>query len=137
MYCSSRKTDYTGPVVIESADTDTYVEAAAITQQLPVMLYIKRKQKTVLCHGLVIDEIAGCIVQPHCMSCCDANSSFYGKGKKLMYDRVMKSPVTRQQLSQCANSLDLDEEALEELFRFTHHVMYGTKSVVPWLRPVL
>jgi len=36
---------------------------------------------TILCHGLVTDEMADCIVQLHCMTCCDANSGFYGKGK--------------------------------------------------------
>ncbi|KAK7071756.1 hypothetical protein SK128_013150 [Halocaridina rubra] len=46
--------------------------------------------------------MANCIVQLHCMTGCDANSSFYGK-----------------------DNLDLDEEVVEDLFEFTRHVIYG------------
>ena len=61
-YSVLRESGYTGPVVI---DTDAYVTAAVISQQLPGMLCIKRKQETVLCRGLVADEMADCIVQLH------------------------------------------------------------------------
>ena len=50
------------------------------------------------------------------------NSGFYGKGKKSVYDQVAKSPVARRQLSRCGESLDLEEEVVEQ---FTRHVMYG------------
>ena len=43
------------------------------------------------------------------MTGCDANSSFYGKGKKSVYDRVAKNPVARRQLSRCGDSVDLEE----------------------------
>ena len=77
---------YSGPVVIDSAETDIYV-AAAISQKLPGLLCIKRKQATILCHNLVP---ADCIVPLHCLTGCDANSA-----------RV--------------NSLDIEEEkAIEE-----------------------
>ena len=60
------------------------------------MLCIKRKQEMVFCRGLVTEEMADCIVQMHCMTGCDANSGFYGKGKKSVYDRVTKSPVAQR-----------------------------------------
>ena len=47
-----------GPVVIDLADTDIYVAAAAISQKLPGLLCIKRKQATILCHNLVPEEMA-------------------------------------------------------------------------------
>ena len=124
-YAVLRESGYSGPVVIDSADTDAYVAAAFISKQLPGMLYIKRKQETVVCSDLVTDEMADCIVQLHCMTGCDANFGFYGKGKKSVYDQVAKSPVARQQLSQCGDSLELEEEVLQELFKFTRHVIYG------------
>ena len=40
-----------------------------------------------------------------------------------MYDKV----EARQQLSKCANSLDIEEEAIEELFEFTCLVICGDK----------
>ena len=67
-------------------------------------------------------------MQLHCMTGCDANSGFYGKVKKLVYDQVAKNPVARRQLSWCGESLDLEEEEVEQLFEFTRHVIYGDKS---------
>lgn len=128
IYAALRELGYSGPVVIDSADTDTYVAAAVISQQLPGMLFIKRKQETIICRGMVTDEMADCIVQLHCVTGCDANSSFHGKGKKSIYDKVEKSPVARWQLSRCGESLDLEEDVLEELFKFTRHVIYSDKT---------
>jgi hypothetical protein len=85
VYAVLRESGYSGHVVIDAADTDAYVAAAAISQQLPGILCVKRKQETVLCHSLATDEMAHCIVQLHCMTGCDANSGFYGKGKKSVY----------------------------------------------------
>ena len=79
---------YSDPVVIGAADTDAYVAATVISQQLP----------SVLCS---------------CMTGCDANSGFYGKGKTSVYDQVAKSPVARRQLSWCGEDHDLDEEVVE------------------------
>lgn len=127
-YSVLRESGYDGPVVIDAADTDVYVAAAFISQQLPGILCIKRKHEFVICNELVNDEMADCIVQLHYMTGCDANSGFYGKGKMSVYDHVAKSPVARQQLSRCGESLDLEEEVVEELFAFTRQVIYGDKK---------
>ena len=29
--------------------------------------------------------------------------------------------------SKCGNSIDIEDEAIDELFEFTHHVIYGGK----------
>ena len=112
------------------------VTAAVISQQLPGMLCIKRKQEIVLCRGLVTDKMADCIAQLHCMTGCDANSGFYGKGKKTVYDRAVKSPEAQQHLLRCEDSLDLQEDVLEKLFQFTRQIIYCDKKVEPWQRPV-
>ena len=88
------------------------------------MICIKKKQETIFCRGLLADKMTGCIVQLHGMTGCDANSGFYGKGKKSVYDQVAKNPVARRQLSGCGESLDLEEEIVEQLFEFTRHVIY-------------
>ena len=124
-YAVLRDSGYSGPVVIDSADTDTYVAAAAISHKLPGLLCIKRKQETALCRNLVPEEMADCIVPLHCLTGCDANSGFYGKGKLSVYDKVAKSARARKQLSKCGNSLVIKEEAIEELFEFTRLVIYG------------
>ena len=91
-----RESGYSGPVAIDAADTDAYVAAAFVSQQLPGMLCIKRKQEMVLCCGLVTEEMADCIVQLHCITGCDATSGLYGKGKSSLYDKVAKSPIAQQ-----------------------------------------
>ena len=48
-----------GPIVIDSAETYIYV-AAAISQKLPGLLCMKRKQATILCHNLAPEEMADC-----------------------------------------------------------------------------
>ena len=66
-YAVLRESGYSGPIDIDTTDTDAYVTSAVILQQLPGMLCITRKQEMVFCHGLVTDEMADCIVQLHCM----------------------------------------------------------------------
>jgi len=72
-------------VIIDATDTDVYITAAYISHQLPGMLHIKKKQKTILYHSLVSEDMAKCIVQLHFITGCDSNSSFYGKGKYHWY----------------------------------------------------
>ena len=79
----------------------------------------------VFCRGLITDEMADYIVQLHCMTGCDTNSGFYGKGKQSVYDRVTKSPIARRQVSRCGESLDLEEQVVERLSEFIRHVIYG------------
>jgi len=62
------------------------------------------------------------------MTGCDANSGFYGKGIKLVYDRVAKSPEAHRQLSRCGNSIDIEEDVLQDLLQFTREVIYGNKK---------
>ena len=45
---------------------------------------------------MVTKEMADCIVQMHCMTGWDANSGFFSKGKKSVYDQVAKSPVAQR-----------------------------------------
>ncbi len=73
-YAVLREPGYSGPVVTDAADTDAYVAAAVISQKLTGMPCLRRKQRTILCCGLVTEEMADCIVQLHCITGCDANS---------------------------------------------------------------
>ena len=128
VYDGLRQSGYSGPVVIDAADTDVYVAASVISRQLPGMLCIRRNKETVLCRDLLTEEMAECIVQLHCFTGCDANSGFYGKGKSSVYEKVAKSSGARQQLSRCGDSLHLEEEVVQELFAFTRQVIYGDKK---------
>ncbi|KAJ8333974.1 hypothetical protein SKAU_G00412930 [Synaphobranchus kaupii] len=75
-YAVLRESGYSGPVIIDTADTDAYVAAAAISQQLP------------------------------------------------------GGEEAQQKLLRCGDSLDPEEEVVEELFEFTRHVIYGDKKSI-------
>ena len=66
--------------------------------------------------------MADCIVPLHCLTGCDANSA---RVNKLL--KVAKSAEAQQQLSKCANSLDIEDKAIEELFEITRLVICGDK----------
>ena len=65
------------------------------------------------------------IVQLHCVIGCDANSGFYGKGTSSVYDKGSKEPT------RCGDSLDVMYKILEDLFKFTRHVIYGDTKLRP------
>jgi len=67
-----------------------------------------------LCRSLVSEDMARYIVQ---LTGCDANSSFYGIGKSLAYDKVTRSVAAQLTLLKCG---DVDEDI--ELMR---KVIYG------------
>ena len=124
-YIVLQNSGYNGPVVIDSADTDAYVcGSSSYFTEIPC---IKRKQDTILCCNLVPEEMASCIIPLHCLTGCDANSGFFGKGKLSVYDKVARSAEAWELLSKCGNSLDIEEEAIEELFKFTRTVIYNNK----------
>jgi len=62
------------------------------------------------------------------MTGCDSNSSFYGKGKKSVYDQVAKSPVAQRQLLRCGDDLHLKEEVENELYGFVRNVIYSDSN---------
>jgi len=112
-YAVLRESGYAGPAVNDATDTDVYIAAAYISHQLPGMLCIKKKQETILCQSLVSEDMARCIVQLHYTTGCDANSSFYGKGKSLAYDKVTRSVAPQQILLKYGNSLDIDKDIID------------------------
>jgi len=124
-YAVLRESGYAGLVVIDASDTDVYIAAVYISHQLPGMLCIKRKQETISCHSLVSEDMARCILQLHYIIGCDANSSFYGKSKSLACDKVTRSVAAQQTQLKCGNNLDVDEDIIDELLKFTHNVIYG------------
>ena len=99
IYGVLRGSGYTGPVVIDASDTNIYVTAAFISHEFPGSLCIKWQQEIVDCRSLVSDEMGNCINQLHCMTGCDANFGFKGKGKLTVFEQVAKSPHARRQLS--------------------------------------
>ena len=60
-----------------------------------------------------------------CITGCDSNSRFYGKGKSLVYDKVTRSVAAQHKLLKCGNSLNVEEDIIDELFKFRCNMIYG------------
>ena len=43
----------------------------------------------------------------------------------MIYEQVAKSPEAQQKRSKCGDSINLEEEVLENLFQFTRHIIHG------------
>ena len=78
---------YDGQIIIDSEDTDVYVQAAYVAKNVSGKIYIKRNKYLVDCDTLVDDEVADSIIAFHVISDSDHTSGFYHKGKS----SIMKS----------------------------------------------
>ena len=125
-YTALRASGYSDPVVIDAADTDVYIQTAAISHDVPGVIRIKKKKELFFCRGMCTDEdFAKCLIQFHVMTGCDANTCFYGNGKTTLYDKMAKSVEARRILSKCGESLPLNEDALNELVSYVIRFVYG------------
>ena len=128
IYAALRNSDYRRPVVVDAADTDIYVAAAHTSHMYPGDLLIKRKNAFVNSRQFLKDSMIECIIPMHCMTGCDANSGFFGNGKKKTFEKFENSESAWRQLMQCGECLEIDEEVIQDLMQFTRHIMYGDNT---------
>ena len=77
IYVTLRSQGIDDPFVIDAADTDVYVQAAAISHEIPGILYIRKKNELLLCKSMCSDQnVAKCLIPFHVMTGCDSNSCF-------------------------------------------------------------
>ena len=58
VYAKLRMGNINGAVVLDSEDTDVYVQAAYLSQQLPCDLIIKYKHVFINCSAMLPDEVS-------------------------------------------------------------------------------
>ena len=125
-YVALRVSGYNDPVVIDATDTDVYIQAAAVSHDVPGVICIKKKDELLFCRGMCTNEdIAKCLIQFHVMTGCDANSCFYGHGKTTLYDKMAKNTKARKILSKCGKNLPLNTDVLNELISYVIQFVYG------------
>ena len=91
-----------------------YIQAAAISYDIPGIICVKKKKQFLLCRGMCTDgDIAKCLISFHVMTGCDTNSCFYGHGKTLLYEKMVKNLETCRLLLKCGESLPLNDDVLE------------------------
>ena len=57
VYAALRSSGYNNPVVIDAEDTDVYIQAAAISHDIPGILCIKKKKQLFFCRGMCTEEL--------------------------------------------------------------------------------
>jgi len=118
IYSKLRSDGYTASVVLDTEDTDNYVQATYVAQQTPGILCLKRKQKRIDAKRLCSEEMSETIIPLHVISGCDYNSGFYGASKKLITDRLMKSKEECQLLSECGLQITAQQKVIQDLQLF-------------------
>ena len=118
VYAILRSSGHSNPVVVDAEDTDVYIQAAAISDNIPGIICMK---EFFFCRAMCSDEdIAKCLIPFHVMTGCDANSCFYGHGKKVLFERMAKA---RNLLSRCGDQLR--DDASDDLEAYIFRYVYG------------
>ena len=129
IYSVLRSNSYTAAVVLDTEDTDNYVQAAYVAQKTTGILCVKRKRQLIDARCLCSEAMAASIIPLHVLTGCDHNSGFYGASKKLIADRLEKSKEPHDLLAACGTELLITEQVISDLERFVIRYVYGdTKS---------
>ncbi len=129
-YAKLRIGNYTGAVVLDSEDTDVYVQAAYVSQQLRGDLLIKRKHAYINCRAMLSEDVADIIIPLHVITGSDHTSGFYGHGKKPVLEKVVADPESRELLGRVGESLELEEDVRAHMKAFVLSKVYAESADV-------
>ena len=73
-------------------------------------------------------KVADVVIPLHANSGADAISSFFGKGKKVIFDRVSESDEYRSLLSSVGQTLPVSHRTVDDLRMFTMQCVYNDKT---------
>ena len=127
-YSEVRFTNNAIPVVLDTEDTDAYVQAAYVAKQIEGPLYIRRKKEIISASGLCDESMVECFIPLHVISGSDHNSCFYGIGKKSIAGRVESSAEAKRLLSQCGAELPAAQSTLQDMEKFVIKYVYNDKK---------
>ena len=116
------------PIVIDSEDTDVYVQAAYVAHHVPGDLLIKRKDGLLNCKDLADEEISDIVIAAHCITGCDHTSGQYGHGKKQLMKKLKADPEARELLSSVGMQASLSDETHYDMEQFILTKSYGCLS---------
>ena len=102
--------------------------AAYVANQINGDLGIKKKEDILDCKSLCSKEVAEIIVPLHIHTRADAVSGFYGRGKKLIFQSVVKSEEACELLTCLGKVIPVTEATLERMALFTIKYVYGDKD---------
>ena len=113
-------------VVIDSEDTDVYVQSAFVAQKLPGLLIyrITVEKNYIDCETLFSREMSEVIIQLHALTGCDSNSAFFGHGKKKVFENVQSS----EEAKTCGDSLHITQSTIDNLTKFVLRYIYNDRQ---------
>jgi len=123
-----RESGITEDIVIDAEDTDVIVLCAYAAHRVEGSLGLKRHGSNYDCKKLLTEEIANVIIPLHANTGADAISSFFGQGKKAIFDRVVKSNHYRALLSSVGQTLPVSDRTVDDLRMFTMQFVYNDKT---------
>ena len=121
--------NYNGAVIIDSEDTDVYVQAAFVSHVLPGNLYLKHKRSLFNCAEMLPDEISNFVVPFHIITGCDHTSGFFGRGKKSLFEKLKKDRQAQELLEKVGDKLTLEDSVRLNMKIFVLWKMYGERTV--------
>ena len=132
MYSVLRSKGYKAAVVVDTEDTDNYVQAAYVAHRTLGILCIKHKHQLIDAKCLCSEEMSQSVISVHVISGCDHNSGFFGASKLLTVGRLAKSKEAHKLLSSCGAHLPCPPNVISNLEKFVIRFIYGdSNSVTP------
>lgn len=125
LYSMLRSDGYKAAVIIDTEDTDNYVQAAYVAHRTPGILCLKRKLKLIDPKQLCSKEMSEAIIPLHVLTGCDHNSGFYGVSKMLVASRIIKSEQARKLLTECGTQLSVSQKVIDDMGQFVIRFVYG------------
>ena len=125
IYATIRSHGLDDTVVLDTNDTDCYVQAAALSHVLPGVLAIRRKNQFVTARELCPPSMAKVIIQLHALTGNDSNNGFFGHGKRSIYDKVAKNPKLQKLLYDVGKQIPMNDNVLQQMKRFVIRAVYG------------
>ena len=113
------------PVVIDTEDTDVYVQAAYVSQRVDGDLFLRRKGSYVNYRTMPPENIANIIIAAHTLTGSDHTSCFYGHVKKSLMKRLFSDPEACELLLHVGESLDLGSHAKHDMRAFVLTETFG------------
>ena len=122
------RSEYPHAIIIDSEDTDVYVQAAYVAKQEHGNLYMKRKKQLVDCDSLLPDEISDIIIAAHVISGSDHTSGFFNHGKISVMKSIKNDAEARELLSSVGEEPELSNDVASAMKEFVLTKIYNSEE---------
>ena len=117
VYSALQSVGYREAIILDTEETDNCVQAAYVAHHAPELLCLKGIYQLIMALCLCSEGIKESIIQLHVHKAV-ITTLFYGKGKKLIADRVQNFADARNLLVECGRQLSATQKVLSDVERF-------------------